>query len=47
MSATEIYLWGLGIGVLLGWQTCQLVYAIAYKLGIVEYRGTKATKEQP
>ena len=46
MSAVEIYLWGLCVGIFIGWQTCQLVYAIAYKLGIVEYRGTKATKEQ-
>lgn len=41
MSALEIYLWGMGVGVLIGWQTHALILDLAYHYGIVKYVGSK------
>lgn len=37
MSAVEIYLWGMGVGILIGWQTHRLVLDLAYHYGIVKH----------
>lgn len=39
MSLIEIYLWGLVVGIFIGWQTHALILDLAYRFGIVEHKG--------
>jgi hypothetical protein len=38
---TAEYLWTLLLGFVLGWTTYSILLQIAYRMGIVEYKGTK------
>ena len=39
---THEFVWTLFVGVVIGWNAHSIILQIAYRLSIVEYRGSKA-----